>query len=179
MGISLVVGIALFIAGYFFFNGILNIPADRIFAAKVVYGSLIVSTIFTVMTAPYDATMNAHENMRYYAIVGIFESFLKLAVAFICVYTTFDKLIVYGSLMACIPLITLTIMRIYCHKHYAECIIAPRIYWKKELMKEMGTFAGWNFMLTISASLSFYGNGIVLNHFLVRLLMRLKGSQIS
>lgn len=165
LGISLVVGFALLIAGYFFFNGILNIPADRIFAAKVVYGSLIVSTIFTVMTAPYDATMNAHENMRYYAIVGIFESFLKLAVAFICVYTTFDKLIVYGSLMACIPLITLTIMRIYCHKHYAECIIAPRIYWKKELMKEMGTFAGWNFMLTISASLSFYGNGIVLNHF--------------
>ena len=96
LGISLVVGIALFIAGYFFFNGILNIPADRIFAAKVVYGSLIVSTMFTVMTVPYDAAMNAHENMRYYAIVGIFESFLKLAVAFACVYTSFDKLTVTG-----------------------------------------------------------------------------------
>lgn len=46
LGISLVVGIALFIAGYFFFNGILNIPADRIFAAKVVYGSLILRVIF-------------------------------------------------------------------------------------------------------------------------------------
>ncbi|MFW8314613.1 hypothetical protein ACOIB2_27695, partial [Klebsiella pneumoniae] len=37
--IALAAGIALLIAGYFFFNGILNIPADRIFAAKVVYGS--------------------------------------------------------------------------------------------------------------------------------------------
>ena len=165
LGISLVVGIALLIAGYFFFNGILNIPEDRIFAAKVVYGSLIVSTMFTVMTVPYDAAMNAHENMKYYAIVGIFESFLKLAVAFACVYTIFDKLIVYGSLMACIPLITLTIMRVYCHKNYEECVIAPHTYWNKGLMKEMTSFAGWIFFGSFSALVGNYGNGLVLNHF--------------
>lgn len=165
LGISFVVGIALLIAGSFFFNGILNIPPDRVYAAKVVYGSLIVSTMFTVMTVPYDAAMNAHENMKYYAIVGVFESFLKLAVAFACVYTSSDKLIVYGSLMACIPLITLSIMRIYCHKYYEECIIAPRKYWKKSLMKEMTSFAGWNFLGSMSALLGNYGNGLVLNHF--------------
>lgn len=165
LGISFVVGIVLLIAGYFFFNGILNIPPDRIFAAKVVYGSLIISTMFTVMTVPYDATMNAHENMKYYAIVGIFESFLKLAVAFACVYTSFDKLVVYGSLMACIPLITLTIMRVYCHRHYEECIIDPRKYWQKGLMKKMTSFAGWDFTASISSMISNYGNGIILNHF--------------
>lgn len=163
LGISFVVGIALLIAGFFFFNGILNIPTDRVFAAKVVYGSLIVSTMFTVMTVPYDAAMNAHENMKYYAIVGIFESFLKLAVAFACVYTSSDKLIVYGSLMACIPLITLTIMRVYCHKHYKECIIAPRKYWQKGLMKEMMSFAGWNLFQTATAMITNYGLGIILN----------------
>lgn len=165
LGISFVVGIALLIAGFFFFNGILNIPPDRVFAAKVVYGSLIVSTMFTVMTVPYDAAMNAHENMKYYAIVGIFESFLKLAVAFACVYTSSDKLIVYGSLMACIPLITLSIMRIYCHKHYEECIIAPRKYWQKNLMKEMTSFAGWSFSNNATNMVSNYGLGIVLNMF--------------
>lgn len=181
LGISLVVGIALFIAGYFFFNGILNIPADRIFAAKVVYGSLIVSTMFTVMTVPYDAAMNTHENMKYYAVVGILESFLKLAVAFACVYTTFDKLIVYGSLMACIPLITLTIMRIYCHKHYAECIIAPRIYWKKDLMTEMGAFAGWNLFSSMSGIVTQYGLGLIINHYFGVLLNAAQGiaNQVS
>lgn len=163
--ISLLVGIALLVAGNFFFNGILNIPPDRIFAAQVVYGSLIISTMFTVMTVPYDAVMNAHENMLYYAIVGIIESFLKLAVAFACVYTTSDKLIVYGILMACIPLITLTIMRVYCHKHYEECIIAPKRYFDKGLMKEMTSFAGWNFLGSASSMIGNYGNGIVLNHF--------------
>lgn len=163
LGISLIVGIALLIAGYFFFNGILNIPEDRIFAAKIIYGSLIVSTMFTVMTVPYDAAMNAHENMKYYAIVGVFESFLKLAVAIACVYTVYDKLIVYGILMACIPLITLTIMRVYCHKHYEECVIAPRVFWKKGLMSEMTSFAGWNLFQTAAAMITNYGLGIVLN----------------
>ncbi len=173
--ISFVVGIALLIAGYFFFNGILNIPDDRIFAAKVVYGSLIVSTMFTVMTVPYDAAMNAHENMKYYAIVGVFESFLKLGVAFACVYTTFDKLIVYGSLMACIPLITLTIMRVYCHRHYEECVIAPRTYWNKGLMQEMTSFAGWNFMGSAVSMISAYGQGIILNHFFGTILNAAQG----
>lgn len=181
LGISLIVGITLLIAGYFFFDGILNIPQDRIFAAKVVYGSLIISTMFTVMTVPYDATMNAHENMRYYAIVGIFESFLKLFVAFVCVYTSFDRLIIYGSLMACIPLITLTIMRVYCHKHYVECIISPRKYWNKEITKEMTSFAGWNFMSSAVTMISAYGQGIILNNFFGALLNAAQGiaSQIN
>lgn len=163
--IALAAGVLLVIAGYFFFNGILNIPADRIFAAQVVYGSLIVSTMFTVMTVPYDAVMNAHENMKYYAIVGIIESFLKLAVALIVVYTLSDKLIVYGILMAGIPLITMTIMRMYCHKHYEECVFRPRVHWHKGLMGEMTGFAGWNFIGSMSTIFSSYGLGIVMNMF--------------
>ena len=163
--ISLLVGVVLLIAGYFFFNGILNIPSDRIFAAQVVYGSLIVSTMFTVMTVPYDAVLNAHENMLYYSIVGIVESVLKLSVALIVVHTLSDKLIVYGILMACIPLITMSIMRVYCHKHYEECIIQPRRYWHRGLMKEMSSFAGWNLIRTSITMTSAYGQGIILNHF--------------
>ena len=163
--IALIVGVVLLIAGYFFFNGILNIPSDRIFAAQVVYGSLIVSTMFTVMTVPYDAVLNAHENMLYYSIVGIVESVLKLSVAFIVVYTLLDKLIVYGILMACIPLITMSIMRVYCHKHYEECIIQPRRYWHKGLMKEMTSFAGWNLFQVAAAVITNSGIGIVINMF--------------
>ena len=179
--ISLIVGVALLIAGYFFFNGILNIPADRIFAAKVVYWSLIVSTMFTVMTVPYDAVMNAHENMKYYAIVGIVESLLKLSVALVVVYTLSDKLIIYGILMACIPLITLTIMRVYCHKHYVECAIAPKKYWHKGLMKEMTSFAGWNLTSVSIIMISSYGQGIILNHFFGTILNAAQGiaSQIN
>lgn len=173
--ISFIIAIVLVIAGYFFFNGILNIPEERKFAAQTIYGSLIISTMFTVMTVPYDATMNTHENMKYYAIIGVFESFLKLIVAFICVYTTTDKLITYGFLMACIPIITLTIMCIYCHRYYEECVINLQKYWDKTIMKEMTNFAGWNFLSTSSSMIGNYGLGIIINHFFGALLNAAQG----
>ncbi len=165
LAISVVVIVSLVIAGFIFFNGVLNIPSDRVFAAKVVYTSLIVSTVLTIVNVPYDAVMNAHENMRYYAFVGILESLLKLLVALACVFSSSDKLIVYGVLMSMIPLVTLTIMKVYCHRNYEECRINPRVYFDKGLMKEMTAFAGWGFLSSLASIGSTYGLGLVLNNF--------------
>lgn len=163
--IAILLGIVLLIAGYFFFDGILNIPADRIHAAKMIYYFMIASTMLTVMTVPYDAVLNAHENMLYYSLVGIVESVLKLAVAFIVVYTLSDKLIIYGALMAAISLVVMVIMRVYCKRKYEECIFAPRKYWSRGMMKEMTFFAGWSFLGSMSSLVGNYGYGIVVNHF--------------
>ena len=172
---ALVVGILLVVAGFVFFNGILNIPSTRIEAAEVVYCSLIISTMFTIMSVPYDAVLNSHENMLYYSIVGIVESILKLIVAFVCVYTSSDKLIIYGMLMACIPFVTLTVMRIYCHRNYNECIIKPRTYWDKHTFREMLGFAGWNMGGTMVIMFSSYGQGIILNNFFGTILNAAQG----
>lgn len=147
------------------FNSVLNIEASRIPAAKAVYLCLIINTILTIVNVPYDAVMNAHENMLYYSVIGIFESLLRLAVAVVCVYTSNDKLIVYGILTAIIPLITLSIMKIYCHKHYDECVIAPRRYWDKTLVSKIAIFTGWNFLTAVSSLFTVQGIGLVLNHF--------------
>lgn len=163
--VAIILVILLLITGSFLFNGILNIPSNRIEAAIIVYGSLIVSTAFSVITVPYDAVLNSHENMRYYAIIGILESLLKLMVAFVVVYVLMDKLIVYGILMASIPFVTLSIMRLYCHKHYSECVFAPIRYWEKDTALDMAKFAGWNFYGCFSVLVGNYGNGLVMNHF--------------
>lgn len=163
--IAFIASIALLFIGYIFFNGVLNIPIDRALAAKIVYGSLIISTFFTITSVPYDAAVNAHENMKYYAIVGLIESLLKLCVAIIVVFTSTDKLIVYGILMAFIPFITRTILRIYCHRHYEECTVSLREYFRMNTAKEMAAFAGWNFLITTAHMICFYGKGIILNHF--------------
>lgn len=163
--IALLTCVLLLIVFFPLFNGILNIQPERVYAAKVVYFCLIFSTLLTIVNAPYDAVMNAHENMLYYSIIGIFESILKLMIAFYCVYTLYDKLIVYGLLMAMVPVITLTIMKVYCHKHYEECVIAPRRYWDYSLVKRIATFSGWNFLTAVSSLLTFQGLGVVLNHF--------------
>jgi O-antigen/teichoic acid export membrane protein len=173
--IALGLGLVLLIAGYFFFNGVLNIAPERIYAAKVVYASLIISTMFTVMSVPYEAVLNAHENMLYYSVLGVLESLLKLTVALIVVYYIGDKLELYGILMACIPLLVLTIMRVYCHKKYTECVISPRKYWTPNLMREMTSFAGWSLFGTASGMISQYGMGIVLNMFFGTILNAAQG----
>lgn len=173
--IAIVTAILLIIAMWPLFDGLLNIPEDRVLSAKVVYLSLVFSTLLTIINVPYEAQINSHENMLYYAIVGIFESMLKLVVALCCVYTSSDKLIIYGVLMALIPLITLSIMKVYCHRHYEECVLAPQKYWDGAKAKEMLLFSGWNFLTAVSYLFTTSGIGIVLNHFFGTLLNTAQG----
>lgn len=157
------------------FNDVFNIPVHRIFAAKVIYLSTIASTVLTIINVPYDSVVNAHENMLYYSLIGIFECLLRLAIAFVCVYTNSDKLIVYGVLTAMIPLITLTIMKIYCHRKYDECVFSIRKYWDSNLLKRITSFFSWNFLTAISSLVSYYGSGLVLNHFFGTILSAAQG----
>lgn len=124
------IGVSIFIlmeAFYYpLFYGILNIPEERMAAAQFIYHMMAVSTLFTILTVPYDATINAHEDLVYYGIVGVFEALLKLAVAFIVVYAMIDKLILYGVLMTTISVLMMIIMRIYCHQRYEECVFFPK-----------------------------------------------------
>lgn len=163
--IAILISLVLIGAGFLFFNGILNIPQDRLFAAYVVYGGLVISTAFTILSVPYDAVLISHENMKYAAFVGILESGLKLLVAFICIYTSLDRLIVYGLLMASIPIILRIVMRIYCHRNYCECELNFSNFFRKDILKKLTGFAGWNFLTSVSSLFSHYGLGITLNHF--------------
>lgn len=163
--LSVILIIILSIAGLFFFHGILNIPADRTNAAIIVYCALIVSTAFTVITVPYDAIVNSHENMGYYAAVGIILSIIKLVIAFVVVFTSSDKLIVYGILMSMVAFIGWLIMKMYCHRSYGECIFSPHRYWSQTTAKEMTQFAGWNFYRSITSFIGNYGTVLIMNHF--------------
>lgn len=163
--IALLLVVILLVVMVILFNGVLNIPADRIDAAKLVYLCLVISTFFTILGVPYDAALNAHEDMLYYSIVGIIESCLKLAVAFAVLETTQDKLVVYALLMALIPIISMNIMRIYCKRKYEECQFLPKQYYNKQTAREMLSFAGWNLIGTTSSIVGNHGNSIVLNHF--------------
>lgn len=148
-----------------FFDGVFSIPPQRIIAAKIVYLSTVVSTVLTIINVPYDSVVNAHEDMLYYSLIGIFECLLRLTIAFACIYTNSDKLIVYGILTAMIPLITLTIMKVYCHRKYDECVLSIYKYWNLDLLKQIASFFSWNFLTAISSLASYYGSGLVLNHF--------------
>lgn len=163
--VALLLLLLLAFVGIICFMYILNIPEERMFAAQVIYGCLIVSTVFSVSSVPYEAVLNAHENMLYYSIIGILDAILRLTVAILLYYISADRLITYGILMAMIPLLTLTIMRLYCHKHYEECKVSVVKYFNRKQAKEMVSFAGWNFLSKAGNVIVMQGSSVVLNAF--------------
>lgn len=156
---------SLIVVGYFFFNGILNIPPDRIDAAKIIYAALTISTAFTVMSVPYEAIITAHEDMRFYGIEGVLRSFLKLLAAVAILYVDSDKLVFYGILMAVISVIDMVVLRYYCQYAYDECVFSLSRYWNKSTAAAMAKFASWNFFITSSNFVCNYGSVLTLNHF--------------
>lgn len=164
-GIAVLMVLILEIAGYFFFNGILNIAPERVEVAKIIYHFMVVSTFFTVLSVPYEAVITSHENMLFYAILGIVEALLKLGIALYLAYSTFDHLVAYGFLMAALSIFLLILRRIYCHRYYSECVLNFRKYYEKSLLKEISSFAGWSLLGSASSMLANYGQIIVINIF--------------
>lgn len=164
--IAILFTVLLSLAGLLYFNGILNIPAGRETAAMVVYGSLIFSTAFSVTIVPYDAILNAHENMRTYSLIGIVDVIFKLLVAISILYINSDKLILYAILMAIESWLIRYITKFYCQRKYLECKKEElRRYFDKCTIREIASFAGWNLVNIASGMSSQYGKNIAVNHF--------------
>lgn len=163
LGIALLVFFILELVGYFFFNGVLNIAPDRIDAAKIIFQFMVISTLFNVISVPYDAIITSHENMIVYAVLGVLEAVLKLTIALYITYNSHDHLIAYGLLMTLLSIFLLLLRRIYCLRKYAECTLDIKLYYDKPLLKEIGGFAGWSLLGSFSSMASNYGIATVLN----------------
>ncbi|MFK5938703.1 MAG: MATE family efflux transporter [Sulfurimonas sp.] len=151
--------------GPFLFNGLLNIDITRIETAKILYQFMILGTIFTILSVPYDAVINANEDMFFIAILGIFESLLKLFIALYITEIQNDKLMVYGYLMASVIGILLLIKGFYSHKKYKEVHFNIKKHFNKILFKRMYSFAGYTLIGISTQMITSYGQGIVLNIF--------------
>ena len=64
-----------------------------------------------VISVPYNASIVAHEKMSAFAYISIFEVSLKLAIAYLLLFISYDKLIVYSILVFCVALL---LRSLYC-----------------------------------------------------------------
>jgi O-antigen/teichoic acid export membrane protein len=163
--IGIIIVIVLEIAGFFLFNGFLNIPNNRIESAKIIYHFMAGSIFFSISVVPFIASLNAHENMIWIAFVSIIEVLLKLGVALLLLNSQYDKLLLYGLLTASISLLILILHMTYCLKNYRECTLYK--FWKfdKILIKELTSFAGWNLFGSLCTLGRVEGFTILLNLF--------------
>ena len=163
--IGVIVCLLFELVSIFAFDGFLNIPAERIEVAKLIYQFLVLSVFFTVISVPYDAALNAHENMLVFSIISISSAIFRLILAVSLLYVNIDKLIVYGLGLACIALIEVVLKRMYVSKFYVEMKPLSIRQLDKSLFKEMFIFAAWNTFGTFSGVCRNQGLAIVLNLF--------------
>lgn len=147
------------------FDYLLKIDITRIETAETIYKLMIINAFFAIISVPYDAIINARENMLFVAILGIFESLLKLLIALFITYFSNDKLLVYGELMALITIILMFVKAFYCHFKYEEVKIVSIKYLDMETLKKMLNYAGYTFLGSSTQMLTNYGQGIVMNVF--------------
>lgn len=140
--IALLAFILLETVGLWFVNEHLNIPPDRVEAAKWVYQVSIFTFIATIIATPFMAIIIAHEDMHYYAYISIVEVVIKLLVVLILPFIAFDKLIVYAILMFISTSLITSIYFTLSFRKYKECQIKT-FHWDSGLMKEIFSFTSW------------------------------------
>lgn len=149
--------------GWVFFQWVLTIPPERVHAAQFVYHFAVVSVVFSVLSVPYDAVINARENMLFFTVIGVLESVLKLAIAMHIDGLNGDRLVSYGIWMAAISFVLLIARAVFCHLSYKECAFEFKGQFKKPFVGEMVRFAWWTLLTTASSMIANYGQGLILN----------------
>lgn len=150
----------------------IQIPLNRLGAAKLVFFCTMIMLSITIIIAPFKAVFIAHENIVYISVVEIIDGFLKLFLAIYVSQTDFDRLVSYASLMVVIQLFDLTAFAVYAVSKFEECRF-------KDKMRNIDfshicrlvSFAGW----------TTYGTGIVVlrNQGLALMLNRFFGTVIN
>ena len=163
--IGVVVVIIIEAAGLYAFNSFLNIPYERLFAAKMVFHFAVISTFFSIISVPYDAIINANEHMLFDSVVGIVQALCILAIAISIMHFGADKLIFYGALTALLMFFVLVVKRVYCRLQYQESKVEFKKYLFKKTVFEMLHYAKFTFISAVSSMIGFYGIPIIINSF--------------
>ncbi len=163
--IGTIIVICLIAAMPIVFNGTLNIESDRVLSAKYLYLCMLCSVFFSILTVPFRASLNAHENIVTDSIVLFIQSFFKLIMA-ILLYSVIDgdKLVYLGAFLALSNLLALFFYIIYCRRNYAECNLS-RYSVDVNLFLELARFAWWNLYTNLCYVLNTQGFNVVFNIF--------------
>ncbi len=159
-----VVFIALESVGLWFVKNKLAIPEGRESAVYFVYQFSILTFMAQMISAPFIAAINAHEDMQLFAYISILEAVLRLSVVFMLSWITFDKLELYGVLLFAATLTTTLIYAIICFIKYKECQLR-RVYWDKSIFIEVLGFTGWTLFGQLTTTARMQGVTILMNQY--------------
>ena len=161
--LSLIVLLLMETGGLWFLYNKLVIPTERLTACLWVFQLSILTTIISITQVPYTAIIMAHEHMKIYAYVSVFEAVAKLFICYLLSIINIDRLIFYAILIVVVQLLVAFLYRFYCSKHFNECRL--NLTFDKGVFRDLLSFSGWNILANISETLKLQGIIVLLNMF--------------
>lgn len=149
--------------GQWFIENKMTIPDGRMDASLWVFHFMILSFVVSLVNAPFQALIVAHERMSIYAYIGILDVVLKLVIVFILQWGSFDKLKLYSVLLFGTSIITTSIYVIYSIVNFAEARV--RLIWNSTIFKDVFAFSSWTLFGSVSFICNTQGINLLLNVF--------------
>ena len=159
--------------GLWFIDNKMTIEPEKIVSARLVFHFSLLTFVINLLSVPQMAMITAHEKLSAYAYIGIVEGILKLSVAFLIARADTDRLILYAVLMTAIAFVVRCAYAVFCRVRFNDCRFKFSL--ERGVLREMSSFAGWNFIGSASGVLRDQGTNILVNLFFGPMLNAARG----
>lgn len=162
---SLIILLLALTFGDWFLGTKLNIPDGRERAAHWAFHCSIISVMTSLIVSPFNSAIIAHEKMGIYSVISIVEAVMRLGLALFMTYAAYsmDRLMLYTLVWTAIAISLRVYTMGYAMYHFPETRYRP--YFEKGLFQELFGYAGWNFISSVSGTLSGQGVNMLINIF--------------
>ena len=162
LGLALV--FILEIISLFLFDGVLNIPESRVYAAQFVFHFMVFTIFLNIITTPLKAIIIANEQLYLNSYISILEAIFKLIIAFAVTVVLIDKLILYGGLLFALALLVFIIyLYVVLRRFKNDISFKPRSF---KSIKYLLSFASWTILDVLGVVCNRQGYAIMLNKFI-------------
>ena len=163
--LGLVIIFFLYLIGLFLFDNFLSIPKERVIAAYNVYNIISLTIFITFITSPFKALLVSHENIIYVSIIDVIDGGLKLFIAIVLCFISYDKLISYAWLLSVVSLFNFVAFVWYSFRNFKECTIPKLSEFNIKYVKDLFSFAFWNIYSTGCIVGRTQGIAVLINRF--------------
>lgn len=161
--LAIIVAVLADVIGVWYVNNVMVLPAERLTAANWCFQFSVFNFCMNLITVPYNASVIAHEKMKIFAYVGIFQGVGTLAISFLVYLEPFDRLVFYALMLLLLQFSVRMMYQVYCKKHFEECRY-QRVF-DRSLLRQMLSYSVWHLVGNGATVLKSHGVNIILNLF--------------
>ena len=143
----------------------LTIPPDRIATCVWVFRFVCLSCFVGMVNVPFSAMYGAKQYIAELTIYSFITSTLNVFVLYYMIKHPSDWLLEYSAWTCLLAVVPQLIISIRAYFIFPECRINFKYMWKKDRLRKLGYFTGWQMLGVFCGMLRGQGIAIVINKF--------------